>query len=136
MNNYSSCIDLIFTSQPNLVIESGVHSSLHANCHHQITYVKFKLNVIYPPPYEREVWYYKLANSDCIESARANFDWEKVFHNADTNKQIMLFSETVLNIIQSFVPDETVTFDERDPPWLTSGIKKLINDKICLLNVF
>ena len=25
----SSCIDLIFTSQPNLVMESGLHSSLH-----------------------------------------------------------------------------------------------------------
>ena len=53
LNNSSSCIDLIFTSQPNLVTESGVHSSLHANCHHQITYVKFNLNVIYPPRYER-----------------------------------------------------------------------------------
>ena len=37
LNKYSSCIDLIFTSQPNLVTESGVNSSLHANCHHQIT---------------------------------------------------------------------------------------------------
>ena len=51
LSNSSSCIDLIFTSQPNLVIESGVHSSLHANCHHQLTYVKFNSNVIYPPPY-------------------------------------------------------------------------------------
>ena len=39
----SSCIDLIFTSQPNIVMESGVHSSLHLNCHHQITYAKFML---------------------------------------------------------------------------------------------
>ena len=29
----SSCIDLIFTTRPNLVMESGAHSSLHANCH-------------------------------------------------------------------------------------------------------
>ena len=28
LNNSSSCIDLIFTSQPNLVTESGVHSSV------------------------------------------------------------------------------------------------------------
>ena len=45
----SSCIDLIFTSQPNLVMESGVHSSLHPNCHHQITYAKFNLKIYYPP---------------------------------------------------------------------------------------
>ena len=34
LNNSSSCIDLIFTSQRYLVTESGVHSSFHANCHH------------------------------------------------------------------------------------------------------
>ena len=37
LNNSSSCIDLTFTSQWNLVTESGVHSSLHVNCHHQVT---------------------------------------------------------------------------------------------------
>ena len=51
----SSCIDLIFTLQPNLVMESGVHSSLHPNCHHQITYTKINLKIHYPPPYEREI---------------------------------------------------------------------------------
>ena len=34
--NSSSCIDLIFTDQPNLVVDSGVHPSLHPNCHHHI----------------------------------------------------------------------------------------------------
>ena len=124
LNNSSSCVDLIFTSQPNLVIESRVHYSLHANCHHQITYVKFNLNVIYPPQYEREVWHYKLVNSDCLQRVIANFDWEKVFHNVDVNKQVMLFNETFLNIIRNFIPHETVTFDDRDPPWITSRIKK------------
>ena len=32
----SLCVDLIFTSQPNLIIESGDYLSLHSNCHHQI----------------------------------------------------------------------------------------------------
>ena len=30
--------DVIFTEQPNLVIERGIHSSLDNYCHHQITY--------------------------------------------------------------------------------------------------
>ena len=124
MNNSSFCIDLIFTSQPNLVTKSGVHSSLHTNCHHQITYVKFNSNVIYPPPYEREVWYYKLANSECIQCAIANYDWEKAFYNVDVNKKIFLFSETVINIISNFIPHEAVIFDDRSPPWITSRIKK------------
>ena len=36
----SSCIDLIFTNQANFVIDSGVHPSLHPNCHHQIVFSK------------------------------------------------------------------------------------------------
>ena len=36
----SSCIDLIFTYQPNLMVDSGVHPTLQANFHHKITYCK------------------------------------------------------------------------------------------------
>ena len=61
-SNSSSCIDLIFTSQPNLVMESGVHSSLHLNCHHEIVFAKIKLKGHYPLPYEREIWHYEMAN--------------------------------------------------------------------------
>ena len=55
LNSSSSCIDLIFTSLPNLVMESGIHSSLYSNCHHQIVFAKFDLSIFYPPPYERTV---------------------------------------------------------------------------------
>ena len=65
LDNSKSCIDLIFTSQPNMIMDSGVHPSLHSNCHHQIIYAKFDLKVFYPP-YERTVafladkfWSYK-----------------------------------------------------------------------------
>ena len=59
LQNSSSYIDLIFTSQPNIAVESGVHPSLHPNCHHQIIFAKFHLKIYYPPPYLREVWHYK-----------------------------------------------------------------------------
>ena len=34
--NSSSCIDLVFTDQPNLSLNSGVHASLHPNCHGKV----------------------------------------------------------------------------------------------------
>ena len=49
------CIDLIFTGQPGLVVDSGVHPTLYENCHHRITYCKFNLKIVYPPPYEHLV---------------------------------------------------------------------------------
>ena len=51
LNNSFSCIDLLFTTQPtNLVMESGFHSSLQSNCHHQIIYARFNLKFTSPPP--------------------------------------------------------------------------------------
>ena len=41
----SSCIDLIFTEQPSLVVSSGAHPTFLANCHHQITYSKLNSNL-------------------------------------------------------------------------------------------
>ena len=55
LDSSSSCIDLTFTSQPNLVMESGVQPSLHPNCHHQLVFAKFNLSVYYPTPDERTV---------------------------------------------------------------------------------
>ena len=60
----SSCIDLIFISQPNLVMESGVHSSLYQNCHHQIVFAKINLITCYSSPCESEIWHYEKANAD------------------------------------------------------------------------
>ena len=79
---YSSlCVDLIFTTQPNLVMESRVHSSLHSNCHHHITFAKFNLKIHYPPPYKREVWHYLKANVDHIRQAISDFPWNNRFAN-------------------------------------------------------
>ena len=68
-NSSPSCIDLLFTSQPTIVMESGIHSSLHSYCHHQIVFAKFTLFIFYPPPYERTIWYYEKANAEPIRRA-------------------------------------------------------------------
>ncbi len=57
-----SCIDLIRTDQPNLVVESGVHPSQHAHCHHQIVYGKLTVSNITQPSYTRKIWYYDRAD--------------------------------------------------------------------------
>ena len=69
----SSCIDLIFASHPNLVVESGVQSSLHQNCHHQIVLARFNLKEVFPALYEREVWHFNKANIDHIRKAINGF---------------------------------------------------------------
>ena len=55
-NKKPSCIDLIITNQPNLILNSGTRPSPDPTCHHQITHCKANFNLPPPPPpYEREI---------------------------------------------------------------------------------
>ena len=92
-----------------MIMDSGVHPSLHSNCHHQLIYTKFDLKVFYPPPYERTVWYFSRANSDHIKKAINLFNWESSLNNLDVIEQVSAFNETIMNIISNFVPNELVT---------------------------
>ena len=94
-------------------MESGVHSSLHANYHHQRIYDKFNLKFNYPPPYKREIWHHEQANADIIKIVDL-FPWEKAFRN----DIIFSFQEMVKNIISNHISHET-TFEDSNPPWIT-----------------
>ena len=104
------------TSQVNLVTNSGVHSSLHSNCHHQIVFSKFNLEIHYPPPYERLVWEYDKANKDLITKAIDPFDWDKKLSEKCVNDQVLLFNETLLNIMSNYILNELMIFDGKEPP--------------------
>ena len=95
----SSCIDLIFTSHQNLIMESGVHPSLHPNFHHQITYSKFDLKIYYSPPYEREIWHYDQANIDHIRKAVDLFSWEKNIKKSQHKRYDFLYLIKQLRIL-------------------------------------
>ena len=129
MENCSSYIDLIFTSQPNLVVELGIHPSLDPNCHHQIVSAKFSLMISYPPPYYREVWHYRETNPDLIRRAISNSNWEKAFHNTNVTKKVPIFNETILNVPSNYIPHETLTCEDKDPSWFNFQIKSLLQNK-------
>ena len=75
----SSCIDLIFTSQPNFITESVIHPSLCPNFHHPIIFEKFNLEILFPPPYFHNFWHYQDTNTDLIKRAIDMFDWNRAF---------------------------------------------------------
>lgn len=59
LQNSSSWTDLVYISQSNLVMDAGVHSSLHESFHDQIVYPKFNTKIHYRSPYKREVWHFQ-----------------------------------------------------------------------------
>ena len=55
-------------------------------------------------------------NVDLIQRAIEQFSWEKSFRNLTINEMVFVFNKTIKNIFSNFIPSETVTCDDRDPP--------------------
>ena len=137
LENSSLCIDLIFTSQPNLSVESVTQPLFHHNnCPHQIIYAKFNLEVLYPTPYTREVWHYQDSNVDLIRRSINESDWDRTFANKYVDEKVLIFNNTVLNVVSNFFPHELIVCDEKDPPWFNGKIKSLINEKLRTYNAY
>ena len=133
LRNSLSCIDLILTDQPSLVVDSGVHPTQHENCHHQITYCKLNLKIVYTPPYEHLVWDFKRADVNAITTAINQVDWKFVFSCKNVCQQEKIFNKTIINIFSNFTSNKFVTFDVKDSPWMTEKLKEKIKwkHKVC-----
>ena len=90
----------MFTSQPNLITESGVHLYLHPNSHPQIIFSKFNLEIYYPPLYFCDVWHYQYANADLIRRATEMFDCGRAFVNTNANEKVFVLK--LFKTIQNF----------------------------------
>ena len=129
-NKKPSCIDLVITDQPNLILDSGTRASLDPYCHHQIIYCKVNFRIPPSPPLDRKIWHFNRANSAAIKSSMTNFPWLQHLNlNTDANWQVKTFTDIFLNIMSNFIPNEIKRFVPRDPPWITKPIKTLLNRK-------
>ena len=125
-----SCIDLIVTDQPNLILDSGTRASLDSNCHHQTIHCKVNFRIPPPTPSERHIWHYHRANAASIERTMSNFPWLRHLNaNPDINWQVKTFIKIFLNIMSNFIPNETKRFVHRDPPWINKQLKTMLNKK-------
>ena len=90
---------------------------------------RFNVKISYPFPYEREIWHCKKANIDLIQQAVHEFNWERAFHRKNINEEISILNNTINDVISNFIPHETITCDDKKPPWFDKNIINLIKNK-------
>ena len=44
-------------------------------------------------------------------------------------RKYLFFNKTILNVLSNYIPHETLTCDDKDPPWFNFRIKSLLQDK-------
>ena len=89
-----------------MVLDRGVHSSLHPNSYHQIVFAKFDLIVFYPPLYSRRVEHYKYATTVQMKNVLPSFNWEQAPPNNSNDKKTSVLNETIIIVISNYIPND------------------------------
>ena len=66
----ASCIDLVVTDQPNIILDCGTRASLDS---YQIVHCKVNFRIPPPLPFERKIWHFNRANSAAIKRSMTSF---------------------------------------------------------------
>ena len=57
-----------------------------------------------------------LKKCDSIKNALESVSWDLLFFYQDVHQQVSIFNDTLMNIFTSFVPNKSVTIDDKDVP--------------------
>ena len=125
----SSCVDLIFTSNPSAISALGVELSLYEKCHHNLIYEKRNFNVPLPLPYIREVWDYKNAKVENIQRSVSGIDWNFIIQEKTVYQKVNILNDCLLNVFQNFIPNKKIKFNYKDPPWMTEIVKSKLSER-------
>ena len=85
--------------------------------------------ISFPPPYFRKIWHYRKAKTDLIRKAISNFNWGKAFYTTNATKKLYIFHKIILNVLSNYIPHETLTYNDKDPPRFNFRIESLLQDK-------
>ena len=135
-NHSCSCIDLIFTSNPSILVDSVIEKSLSSSWHYDIIYGKINFRVSLPPPLFRTVWDYKNADAISIQHAIENFNWQHAFERKNINEKVQVFSEVLMNILSNYVPHKLLKFDYKQPPRMNLKISSSLRKRAKLTKLF
>ena len=92
-----SCIDIILTDEPNLVLESGVRPSLDPAVKHNITFCKLNFKIPPPPKFTRRIYHYGRAQREELLRAFQQFSLAHQLRNMiNPNLQVRLLNKTEL----------------------------------------
>ena len=127
--NTPTCIDLIFTNQPNFFVDVGTLPSPVPTCHHNIIHGTLNCSVPTPPPYQRKLWKYGKANITLIKDELKAIDWIEEFNQKNVNEMTERFNSLFLSTMEKHIPNKIITINEKDAPWLSNTLKNKIKRK-------
>ena len=131
----ATLLDLVITNYPGFFVNSGTLSP-PSNCDHSIVFAKLSVSILKQKCYTRIVWDYKNVNTDLLNAALSNYDWDGCINDChDVNIVYKNWFSSFLRIVKEHIPCKTVVIRPKDKPWMNSGVRKAIRKRNRLLKV-
>lgn len=123
----STLIDLILTPCPDMIDAVDIFPPVCSD--HSCPYVKIKKTVNLKRSFKRTIYNYSKLNIGKFVDDLLNLDWPEVVNLEPLDAAVESFTDILMTTAKHCMPVKTVVINERDAPWITEGIKKLIRKK-------
>ena len=131
----ATLLDLVITNYPGFFVNSGTLSP-PSNCDHSIVFANLSVTILKQKCYTRIVWDYKNVNTDLLNAALSNYDWDGCINDChDVNIVYKNWFLSFLRIVKEHIPCKTVVIRPKDKPWMNSGVRKAIRKRNRLLKI-
>lgn len=134
-NTSSTLIDLVLSTPAVKVHESGVLNIDSSVSDHKAIYISFSIDIELNRAYERNIWVYKDADFEKLNSLISNCDWDITINSApNIDAAVAQFTSTFMAYVRECVPEKTITIRPRDKPWYDSMLRKTMRIRDRLRN--
>ena len=133
----STIIDLVFTSDKNNILSSGVGDPfLDQNVRYHCP-IYFVLNFHKPvtPVVHRHIWLYERGDYESFSQDILETNWDALKHN-DIDIYARNVTDQISTLAKKHIPNKSIKIRQSDPSWLTSEIKQMIRKRKRLYSKF
>ena len=126
----SSIIDLIFTSNSNNILVSGIGEPfLEQNVrYHSPVYAVLKFHTKPTAVYQRHIWLYDRGDFDSMAREIQDSNWDEV-KDDDVDIYAKKITDQISKLASKYIPNKIIKVRQSDPPWLTNNIKKMMRKR-------
>ena len=116
-------LDPVIVSDDLTVYDSGVLTNPNQISDHSATFLILPHNYSLSVAYTRRVWFYKRANFTQLEEFLRLYDWD-CLKAGSVNDSCELFTNKLMEFVNSSIPHKDVTIRPNDKPWYDSEIRR------------
>ncbi|PJE78229.1 hypothetical protein CI610_02839 [invertebrate metagenome] len=127
----SSLLDIVCASDINVINKCIVGESFldQPVRYHCPTYGTFNVTKPAKHTFKRNVWLFDHGDYNVFKDKLKHINWNALINVNDINVSVKNFTDTLLDIAKTCIPNKNITVKSNEPPWMSNEIRRLIRKR-------